>query len=160
MQMNHVRYFLALCRDKNFTLAAKRCGISQPSLTNAIKRFERELGGPLFHRSLTGTTLSALGQAVRPHLERLIQCADDARRAATTIKSLPQVGSPQQLEVSMHKLMHFTAGVAVGALALVLIKTPTVATGPSTRPQTISVEELQRSIDLSALPVRVVENPF
>ena len=90
MQMNHVRYFLALCRDKNFTLAAKRCGISQPSLTNAIKRFERELGGPLFHRSLTGATLSALGQAVRPHLERLIQCADDARRAATTIKSLPQ----------------------------------------------------------------------
>ena len=45
----------------------------------------------------------------------------------------------------MHKLMHFTAGVAVGALAImVLIKTPTVATGPSTRPQTISVEELQR----------------
>ena len=61
----------------------------------------------------------------------------------------------------MHKLMHFTAGVAVGALAImVLIKTPTVATDPSTRPQTISVEELQRSIDLSALPVRVVENPF
>ena len=84
MQISHVRYFLALCRDKNFTLAAKRCGISQPSLTNAIKRFERELGGPLFHRSLTGTTLSELGQAVRPHLERLIQCADDARRAATT----------------------------------------------------------------------------
>ena len=61
----------------------------------------------------------------------------------------------------MHRLMHFTAGVAVGALAImVLIKTPTGATGPSTRPQTISVEELQRSIDLSALPVRVVENPF
>ena len=64
------------------------------------------------------------------------------------------------MEVSIHKLMHFTAGVAVGALAMVLIKTPTVATGPSTRPQTISVEELQRSIDLSALPIRVVENPF
>ena len=46
MQISHARYFLALCRDKNFTLAAKRCGISQPSLTNAIKRFERELGGP------------------------------------------------------------------------------------------------------------------
>ena len=61
----------------------------------------------------------------------------------------------------MRKLMHFTAGVAVGALAImVLIKTPTVATDLSTRPQTISVEELQRSIDLGALPVRVVENPF
>jgi DNA-binding transcriptional LysR family regulator len=91
VQISHARYFLALCRDENFTLAAKRCGISQPSLTNAIKRFERELGGPLFHRSLNGTTLSELGQAVRPHLERLIQCADDARRAAKTVKSLSQV---------------------------------------------------------------------
>jgi DNA-binding transcriptional LysR family regulator len=90
VQISHVRYFLALCRDKNFKLAAKRCGISQPSLTNAIKRFERELGGPLFHRSSTGTTLSELGQAIQPHLERMIQCVDEARRAATTIKSLPQ----------------------------------------------------------------------
>jgi hypothetical protein len=65
------------------------------------------------------------------------------------------------MEVTMRKLMHFGAGVAVGALAImVLIKTPISATDSSTKPQTISVEELQRSIDLSALPVRDVKEPF
>ena len=66
MRMSHVKYFLALSLDRSFTLAAKRCGISQPSLTNAIRHFEQELGGELFHRGTTETTLSELGLAVRP----------------------------------------------------------------------------------------------
>lgn len=90
MQIAHVRYFLALCRDKNFTFAARNCGVSQPSLTNAIKRFERELGGQLFRRSATKTSLTEFGEAIRPHLERLAQCVDDACRAAAAINSLPQ----------------------------------------------------------------------
>src|SRR5262245_31012171 len=36
MQMHQIRYFLALCEERNFTRAARRCGVSQPSLTNAI----------------------------------------------------------------------------------------------------------------------------
>jgi len=61
----------------------------------------------------------------------------------------------------MRKFMHFTAGVAVGAIAImVLIKTPTSGTALSLRPQTISVEDLQRSIDVTALPVREVKDPF
>ena len=45
MQMQHVSYFLALCEERSFTRAAKRCGVSQPSLTNAIMALEQELGG-------------------------------------------------------------------------------------------------------------------
>src|SRR5215468_10129897 len=45
MQMQQIRYFLALCEERSFTRAAKRCGISQPSLTNAIIALEQELGG-------------------------------------------------------------------------------------------------------------------
>ena len=33
MQMHQVRYFLALCEELNFTRSARRCGVSQPSLT-------------------------------------------------------------------------------------------------------------------------------
>ena len=50
MQMHQVGYFLALCEELNFTRAARRCGISQPSLTTAIGALERELGGALFSR--------------------------------------------------------------------------------------------------------------
>jgi len=50
MQMQQIRYFLALCEERSFTRAAKRCGVSQPSLTNAIIRLEQKLGGALFRR--------------------------------------------------------------------------------------------------------------
>ena len=44
MESPLVRYFIALCEEKHFGAAAKRCGISQPTLTNAIKRLERLAG--------------------------------------------------------------------------------------------------------------------
>jgi Bacterial regulatory helix-turn-helix protein, lysR family len=50
MKSTTIRYFLALCEELNFTRAARRCGVSQPSLTNAIGALERQLGGTLFQR--------------------------------------------------------------------------------------------------------------
>ena len=43
MEMNQVRYFLALSETLNFTRAAERCNVAQPSLTAAIKKLEAEL---------------------------------------------------------------------------------------------------------------------
>ena len=63
MEMQQICYFLALCEAQNFTQAAKRCGVSQPSLTNGIRRLERELGGNLFYRGGRKTKLSPLGVA-------------------------------------------------------------------------------------------------
>src|SRR5262249_11999497 len=48
MQLQEVRYFLAVHQERSFTRAARRCGVSQPSLTNAIRRLEQDLGGALF----------------------------------------------------------------------------------------------------------------
>ena len=58
MEMHQVRYFLALCEERNFTRAAKRCGVAQPSLTRAIKQLEAELGGLLFDRNRINTRLT------------------------------------------------------------------------------------------------------
>ena len=81
MQMQHIRYFLALCEERSFTRAAKRCGVSQPSLTNAIMALEQELGGALFQRKPL-VALTVLGHAVHPYLDRIAQNADHARQAA------------------------------------------------------------------------------
>jgi len=81
MQIQHVRYFLALCEELNFTRAARRCGISQPTLTNAVGKLEQELGGPLFQRR-PEIALTALGHAVRPYLHEIEQCVGAAHQVA------------------------------------------------------------------------------
>ena len=84
MQMHQIRYFLALCEELNFTRAARRSGVSQPSLTNAISALERELSGALFQRKpLIAPT--ALGHAMRPYLEQIAQTADHACETARAL---------------------------------------------------------------------------
>jgi LysR family hydrogen peroxide-inducible transcriptional activator len=82
MKMQEVRYFLALCEERNFTRAAKRCGVAQPSLTNAIKRLESKLGGDLFYRGQSETRLTKLGKLVKPRMQRIGREAAHAHQVA------------------------------------------------------------------------------
>jgi DNA-binding transcriptional LysR family regulator len=91
MEMHQVRYFLALCEDLNFTRAAERCHVAQPSLTRAIRQLEEELGGVLFHRERANTHLSELGRIVRPHLEQIYREMAEAKREAGDFRRLCHV---------------------------------------------------------------------
>ncbi len=82
MEMNQVRYFLALSETLNFTRAAERCNVAQPSLTAAIKKLEAELGGPLFRRERHRSHLTDLGRLMKPHLERIRDTGEVARAEA------------------------------------------------------------------------------
>jgi hypothetical protein len=118
MQMNQVRYFLALCEERNFTRAAKRCGVSQPSLTNAIKRLEQTLGGPLFHRDRRNIELTELGRVVKPYLKQLNQSAYEAKRKAAKVLSAPSIThQPRAMEAFM-RVHHVIAVVAVLVIGL------------------------------------------
>lgn len=68
MELQQVRYFIAVARSFNFTRAAEQCNVSQPSLTRAIQTLETELGGPLFHRERGNTHLTELGRIMEPYL--------------------------------------------------------------------------------------------
>ena len=81
MQMHQIRYFLAICAELNFTRAARRCGVSQPSLTAAIGTLEQNLGGALFCRK-PSVALTALGHALHPYLEQIAEDAEHAREVA------------------------------------------------------------------------------
>jgi DNA-binding transcriptional LysR family regulator len=71
MEMHQIRYLLAVCRTRNFTRAARHCGVSQPSLTKAIKALELELGERLFHRDRRGVQLTGTGARLRPYFEEI-----------------------------------------------------------------------------------------
>jgi DNA-binding transcriptional LysR family regulator len=92
MEMHQVRYFLAVVGELNFTKAAEKCNVSQPSLTRAIKQLEGELGGDLFRRERPQAQLTELGERMLPLLKQCYESALGARSLASAIKS-GEVGS-------------------------------------------------------------------
>jgi LysR family transcriptional regulator, hydrogen peroxide-inducible genes activator len=82
MEMHQIRYFLAVAKELNFTRAAERCNVAQPSLTRAIKLLEEELGGPLFHRERSNTHLSELGNMVLPYLTLVYEQTQTVKQQA------------------------------------------------------------------------------
>jgi DNA-binding transcriptional LysR family regulator len=87
MEMHQVRYFLATVSELNFTKAAERCNVTQPSLTRAIKQLEDEFGGDLFRRERPQAQLTELGQRLYPLLKQCYESALGARSLAVAIKS-------------------------------------------------------------------------
>ena len=88
MEMQQVRYFVALAGTLNFTRAAEQCNVSQPALTRAIQQLEHELGGPLFHRERGNTHLSELGRMMLPYLQTVEESTRAARDHARAVKKL------------------------------------------------------------------------
>jgi LysR family hydrogen peroxide-inducible transcriptional activator len=88
MEMHQMRYFLAVADELNFTRAAEKCNVTQPSLTRAIKLLEDELGGPLFHRERANTHLTDLGRTIRPSLENIVAGSTDVKRLARDFRGL------------------------------------------------------------------------
>lgn len=68
-----LNYFLEVVNTLNLSRAAERLGISQPSLTLAIKRLEQTIGATLFVRHKRGVHLTQPGKEFLKHARRLVQ---------------------------------------------------------------------------------------
>ena len=60
--LNEMKYVYAVYQERSFTKAAKRLFLSQPALSNMVKKAEQELGSPIFDRSTVPLTLTKEGE--------------------------------------------------------------------------------------------------
>ena len=83
MEIHEIRYFVSVSETLNFTRAAERCNVSQPSLTRAIKNLEDKLGGgPLVHRERCNTHLTELGKTMLPYFQSMLTNIQEAHDKA------------------------------------------------------------------------------
>lgn len=69
MNLNHLLYFRILAQTENYTEAAKRLLISQPSLTYAMKKLEGDIGVPLFEKTGRNVQLTEYGRELQKTTE-------------------------------------------------------------------------------------------
>ena len=170
MELHQLRYFLAVARTKNFSRAAEQCHVAQPSLSQQIMKLEDELGERLFERTKREVSLTAAGDLLRAHAERVLHEVELARegvrefrglvRGRITLGVLPTVAPyflPQRLrafsvkfpavEVVMHEdtTDQLAAAVLAKEIDLALVSLPVE------RPGLVAVEFFDEKL-LVALP--------
>ncbi|MCI9215868.1 LysR family transcriptional regulator [Lachnospiraceae bacterium 42-17] len=77
MELMQIRYFLEAARTKHMTNSAKNLHITQPALTQAIRRLENDLGVPLFAAKGRNIVLTEYGKYMQRKLEPLMTQIDN-----------------------------------------------------------------------------------
>ena len=76
MEIMQIRYFLEAAKTKHMTNSAKNLHITQPALTQAIRRLEKDLGVPLFTARGRNVILTEYGKYLQRKLEPLMEQLD------------------------------------------------------------------------------------
>jgi LysR family transcriptional regulator, hydrogen peroxide-inducible genes activator len=82
MEVNQLRYVCAIADTGNFSRAAERCRIAQPSLSQQVQKLEDDLGVKLFDRLGRSIRLTEAGRAFIPRARAILEQLDAARSSA------------------------------------------------------------------------------
>lgn len=130
MELRHLRYFLAVADELNFTRAALRLHTAQPSLSQQIRDLEDEIGAQLFERSKRKVELTDAGQVFMAEARLTLAQADRAvsraRQAAQQRQKTLTIGFVPAAEVKLFPVILPTLRMRFPQLNVVLRSMPTL----------------------------------
>ncbi len=121
MNLRHLAAFLAVAEEGSFTRAARRLGMTQPSLSQQVKALEDRLGGPVIERLPRGIRLTPAGKALLPEARAAVRAADRGRAKARMALGL-ETG-----DVEVATLLSLTVGILPDAISRWHARFPDVA---------------------------------
>ncbi|MEW4370228.1 LysR family transcriptional regulator [Paenibacillus kandeliae] len=99
MELRQLQYALQIAAERNFSRAAEKLHIAQPSLSQQLSKLEKELGVLLFQRNTSNVELTHAGASFVEHAQKIIDSVEQLRREMADISQLQSgrviVGSMQ-----------------------------------------------------------------
>lgn len=149
MELAQLRYFVAVARAGTFTRAAEQEGVTQPSLSQQVRKLEDSLGVPLFERRGRSVRLTQAGHRLLPQARTLLRQEAEARQSLSELRNrvtgplavgaiptvMPYWLAPQitgfqsrHVEVELHLVENITTrlieGLQTGDLDLAIVSLP------------------------------------
>jgi LysR family cyn operon transcriptional activator len=104
MELRHLRYFVALAEELNFTRAAGKVHVTQSTLSHQIKQLETEIGQRLFEREGRRVVMTEAGESLLLRMGSVLRTIDEGVRAAksvgTSLSGMLRVGSTPTFNAS------------------------------------------------------------
>jgi len=100
MRLEQLQAFLAIAETGSFQQAARKCGVTQSTISRQIQALESDLGLPLFHRN-AATTLTLGGERFLPRVRKICQ---EWRNATEELADLLAGKQPELCIAAIHSI--------------------------------------------------------
>jgi DNA-binding transcriptional LysR family regulator len=145
MELRHLRYFVAVAEELNFTRAAAKLRLAQPSLTRQIHNLEEELGVRLLDRTRNQVSLTEEGKSFLVDARRLVALSLES------VKAVQRFSRGESGQLNLGYLFKFNFDLLPATLATFYQTSPQIA---------VNLFDLSPAEQLRALEARKIDLGF
>ena len=145
MELRHLRYFVAVAEELNFTRAAEKLHLAQPSLTRQIHNLEEELGVRLLDRTKNQVALTEDGRSFLVDAKRLVTLSLES------VKAVQRFSRGESNQLNLGYLFNFNFDLLPATLVTFYKTCPEIA---------VNLFDMSPADQLGALEARKIDLGF